>query len=165
MHRSEQPSILERYSSNYALFLLGLFVIVFYFIWVYLKAGPRLKRWTANLYVLIITSLVMLVAIEWGLRFFNPFGVEFFHILPYHMQGMVDHPSLGYRHPQSVEYMLGSNKVKINANGLRDEEIPFNKPEDEKRVLMLGDSVTFGWGVSQGCLLYTSDAADDDRIV
>ena len=46
--------------------------------------------------------------------------------------------------------MLGSNKVKINANGLRDEEIPFNKPEDEKRVLMLGDSVTFGWGVSQG---------------
>jgi len=150
MHRSEQPWILGRYSSGYAALLLGLFVIVLYFLWVFLKAGPRLQRWTGNLYVLLISSLVILLAIEWGLRAFNPFGVEFFDILPYHMQGMVDDSQLGYRHPRSVEYMLGKNQVKINAHGLRDEEIPFTKPEDEKRILVLGDSVAFGWGVSQG---------------
>jgi len=150
MHRSEQPWILGRYSTGYAVLLLGLFVIVIYFLWVLLKAGPRLQRWTSNLYVLLITSLVMLLAVEWGLRVFNPFGVEFFHILPYHMQGMVDDSRLGYRHPKSVEYMLGSNQVKINAHGLRDEEIPFTKLDDEKRILILGDSVVFGWGISQG---------------
>ena len=150
MHRSDGAWILGRYSSGYAAFLIALFVVVAYFFWVFWKAGPRLERWTANMYVLLVTSLVMLLAVEWGLRIFNPFGVEFFHILPYHMQGMVDDTRLGYRHPESVEYMLGSNLVKINAHGLRDEEIPFTKPDDEKRILVLGDSVTFGWGVSQG---------------
>lgn len=150
MHRSDGAWILGRYSTGYAAFLIGLFVIVAYFFWVFWKAGPRLKRWTANLYILLVTSLVMLLAVEWGLRIFNPFGVEFFHILPYHMQGMVDDTRLGYRHPVSVEYMLGSNLVKINAHGLRDEEIPYQKPDDEKRILVLGDSVAFGWGVSQG---------------
>ena len=66
------------------------------------------------------------------------------------MQGMVDDPQLGYRHPESVTYMLGDNQVTINAHGLRDEEIPYAKPDNEKRILVLGDSVTFGWGVSQG---------------
>ena len=129
MHRSDQPLILGRYSSSYAAFLIGLFVIVVYFFWVFWKAGPRLERWTANLYVLLVASLVMLLVVEWGLRIFNPFGVEFFDVLPYHMQGMVDDSQLGYRHPESVEYMLGNNQVKINAHGLRDEEIPFPKPE------------------------------------
>ena len=150
MHSSEQPWILGRYSSGYAVLLVGLFAIVAYFFWVLWKAGPRLERWTANLYVLLVTCLVMLLAVEWGLRVFNPFGVELFHILPYHMQGMADDSRLGYRHPESVEYMLGSKQVKINAHGLRDEEIPFAKPDDEKRILILGDSVTFGWGISQG---------------
>ena len=150
MHKSEQPWLLGRYSSGYAVLLLGLFAVVAFLLWVFWKAGPRLERWTANLYVLLISTLVMLLAVEWGLRIFNPFGVEFFHILPYHMQGMVNDSRLGYRHPESVAYLLGSNQVKINAHGLRDEEVPFAKPDDEKRILILGDSVTFGWGVSQG---------------
>jgi hypothetical protein len=66
------------------------------------------------------------------------------------MQGMVDDLRLGYKHPTSVTYMLGSNLITINAHGLRDEEIPYTKADGEKRVLVLGDSVTFGWGVSQG---------------
>jgi hypothetical protein len=39
---------------------------------------------------------------------------------------------------------------RLNSHGLRDDEIPYDKPAGEKRVLVLGDSVTFGWGVSQG---------------
>jgi hypothetical protein len=63
---------------------------------------------------------------------------------------MVDDPLLGYKHPDSVTYMLGADQVKINAHGLRDEDVPYVKSGDEKRLLVLGDSVTFGWGVSQG---------------
>ena len=150
MHKSEQPQLLGRYSFGYALLLLGLFAAAAYLFWVIWWAGPRLESWTANLYVLLISTLIVLLAVEWGLRTFNPFGVEFFHILPYHMQGMVDDPLLGYKHPKSVTYTLGADVVKLNAQGLRDEEVPYAKPSDEKRILVLGDSVTFGWGVSQG---------------
>jgi lysophospholipase L1-like esterase len=150
MHKSDEPQILNRYGFSYALLLLGLFVVVAYLFWVIFKGGPRLERWTANLYVFLLTTLIMLLLVEWGLRIFNPFGVEFFHILPYHMQGMVDDPQLGYKHPESVTYMLGASQVSINAHGLRDADIPYTKPDNEKRILVLGDSVTFGWGVSQG---------------
>ena len=150
IHKSDQPQILNRYSFSYVLLLLGLFVVVVCLSWMIFKGGPRLERWTANLYVFLVSTLIVLLLVEWGLRVFNPFGVEFFHILPYHMQGMVDDPQLGYRHPESVNYMLGDQQVTINAHGLRDEDIPFVKPDNEKRILMLGDSVTFGWGVSQG---------------
>jgi lysophospholipase L1-like esterase len=37
--------------------------------------------------------------------------------------------------------------VAINSAGLRDREYPPEKPPGMTRTLMLGDSVTFGWGV------------------
>jgi len=150
MHRSDQPQILGRYSLTYGLLLLGLLSAVVYLSWVFWRGGPRIESWTSNLYVLLISTSMVLLAVEWGLRAFNPFGVGFFHLLPYHMQGMLDDPRLGYRHPDSVTYMLGSKQVRINAHGLRDDEVPYNKPDGEKRILVLGDSVVFGWGVSQG---------------
>ena len=150
MHKSDQPQILNRYSSGYVLLLLGLFAVLAWLAWVIFRGGPRLERWTSNLYALLVSTVIVLLVVEWGLRAFNPFGVEFFHVLPYHMQGMVDDPTLSYRHPESVTYMLGDNQVTINANDLRDADIPYLKPANEKRILVLGDSVTFGWGVSQG---------------
>ena len=150
MHKSSHPQILGRYSLAYTVVLAALFATVFYLAWVFWKGGPRLIRWTGNLYALIFSTIIVLFSVEWGLRIFNPFGVEFFHNLPYHMQGMVDDPSLGYKHPGSVGYWLGTNRVELNSHGLRDDEIPYNKPAGEKRILVLGDSVTFGWGVSQG---------------
>ena len=150
MHKSDQPQILGRYSLSYALLLLGMFAALACLFWILIKGGPRLERWTANLYVFMVSMLIMLLVVEWGLRVFNPFGVEFFHLLPYHMQGMVDDPLLGYKHDKTISYMLGSRRVTINDHGLRDTDIPYVKPDNEKRILVLGDSVTFGWGVSQG---------------
>ncbi len=39
--------------------------------------------------------------------------------------------------------------VDINSHGLRDVEIPFQKPLNTVRILNLGDSVAMGWGVRQ----------------
>jgi hypothetical protein len=67
------------------------------------------------------------------------------------MQGMIDHATLGYVHPTSVQYSLGRNVVRLNSHGLRmDEDIAFEKRRGEQRVLVIGDSTAFGWGVSQG---------------
>jgi lysophospholipase L1-like esterase len=101
-------------------------------------------------YALLISTVVVLVGVEIGLRAINPWGIELFTILPYHMQGMVDHPRLGYVHPKSVSYFLGKNRVSLNSNGHRDDEMSVQKPPDERRILVLGDSATFGWGVDQG---------------
>lgn len=38
--------------------------------------------------------------------------------------------------------------VSINSNGLRDEEYQHEKPEGVYRILVIGDSLTFGWGVN-----------------
>jgi len=42
----------------------------------------------------------------------------------------------------------GAVEVRINQAGIRDrEEIGFDKPPGQRRVLCLGDSVTVGWGI------------------
>jgi len=38
-------------------------------------------------------------------------------------------------------------EVKTNSDGFRDDEYVHNKPENIKRVVSLGDSFTWGWGV------------------
>ena len=40
-----------------------------------------------------------------------------------------------------------STKIQINANGLRDQKYPFDKEDNVFRIIVIGDSMTFGWGV------------------
>jgi lysophospholipase L1-like esterase len=56
-------------------------------------------------------------------------------------------PEIGHEHKPGARAFLMGVDVAINANKLRDREIGFAKPAGVKRVLMLGDSLTFGWGV------------------
>jgi lysophospholipase L1-like esterase len=53
-----------------------------------------------------------------------------------------------YRHPSSSKAIYGDVIVTYNENGLRDGPI-LPKAEGEFRILALGDSITFGWGVPQ----------------
>ena len=58
-----------------------------------------------------------------------------------------DDPLIGHEHiPNKSAHLMGVN-ISINSNGLRDREISYQKDSDTTRVLMLGDSVTMGWGV------------------
>lgn len=150
LHKSSVPQILGRYSISYAILLTGIVLVVVLLGMVLWRQTPVLIRWAGNVYAFLISALIALGLAEAGLRVFRPWGIEYFHTLPYHMQGMVDHPQLGYVHPKSVSYELGTNRVELNSHGLRDEEVLYAKEPDERRVLVLGDSVTFGWGVNQG---------------
>jgi len=59
-----------------------------------------------------------------------------------------DIAELGHEHkPNSSANLLMGVPVSINSLGLRDREYSLTKPAGAVRVLMLGDSLTFGWGV------------------
>jgi lysophospholipase L1-like esterase len=58
-------------------------------------------------------------------------------------------PEIGHEHVPGSSARLMGHDVAINSAGLRDREIPEAKPDGATRVLMLGDSITFGWGVGQ----------------
>ncbi|MGE0472661.1 MAG: SGNH/GDSL hydrolase family protein [Nitrospirales bacterium] len=55
-------------------------------------------------------------------------------------------PGMGHEHVpnQSGTYM--GIPVSINSHGWRDQEYTLEKPSNVIRIMMLGDSVTFGWG-------------------
>ena len=57
-------------------------------------------------------------------------------------------PKIGHVHkPNSDATLMGVN-VKINSGGLRDKEYPLDHAQ-KYRIIFLGDSLTFGWGVEK----------------
>jgi lysophospholipase L1-like esterase len=51
-----------------------------------------------------------------------------------------------HHYPNKAGHYYGVS-VETNSLGLRDYEYSIEKPENMKRVIFLGDSFTFGWGV------------------
>lgn len=56
-------------------------------------------------------------------------------------------PGVGHEHRPNTAGVFMGVPVAINSAGLRDREYPQAKRPGVARILMLGDSVTFGWGV------------------
>lgn len=57
------------------------------------------------------------------------------------------YPGVGHEHRPGTSSFLMGVPVSINSLGLRDREVTVEKPQGVVRTLMLGDSLTFGWGV------------------
>lgn len=55
-------------------------------------------------------------------------------------------PRIGHLHRPGASARLMGVEVEINANGLRDRDYPIERVGGE-RIVFLGDSLTFGWGV------------------
>jgi lysophospholipase L1-like esterase len=100
---------------------------------------------------LLAASVVLLSgALEVGLR------VVFAHSLDFSMEMWkyavalkrpVADPRLSFAHIPSRSAFLMGVPVSINSRGLRDREYSLEKPSGVHRIVMLGDSTTFGWGV------------------
>lgn len=59
-----------------------------------------------------------------------------------------DDPKIGHEHtPNASAYLMGTD-VEINSDGLRDAEYSVERNE-KYRIAVLGDSLTFGWGVEK----------------
>lgn len=58
-------------------------------------------------------------------------------------------PLIGHVHAPNTQAHLMDVDVRINSDGLRDTEHATAR-DDRYRIIFLGDSLTFGWGVEQG---------------
>jgi len=102
----------------------------------------------ANAVVLVVTLIVLLVAAEITLR-------VVYH--PEFLGSVIQYdPILGWSlDPNSSLVSVDSQRdlryrIDVNPLGLRDRDVPFEKPEGRKRVLILGDSFVFGVGLNAG---------------
>lgn len=118
--------------------------------------NKRKREWVVNLGIVVVTVVLCLLAFEGVLRVTNlyfPIGGEKIEA----PEGNIFEADalLGSKHKPnsmlSVTFLHGSGHppgemiaFKINSKGLRDDEYDYNKPENTTRILLLGDSFTFG---------------------
>ena len=56
-------------------------------------------------------------------------------------------PAVGHEHRPGARARLMGVDVAISSQGLRDREFALQPPPGRTRIMMLGDSLAFGWGV------------------
>jgi lysophospholipase L1-like esterase len=116
------------------------------------QGGWRLIRNVLNKLALVAFSLLLVaLLLEVFLR------VAYYHSLDFSMEmwkyavamkRAVPDPNLSFVHEPNTHAFLMGQDVSINSLGLRDRELSPTKSPGVYRVLVLGDSTTFGWGVS-----------------
>jgi lysophospholipase L1-like esterase len=147
-YQSHTPVVFGRYSWSYVA-LLGLLVGVA------LALSLARSTWYLSLYQaragLVISGVSLFLSLgvlELGIRLVDPLGISYYELAGDYVRDKLPDDQLIFRHKPSWETRYGDVLVSYNERGLRDRPI-LQKGEDEYRVLALGDSVTFGWGVDQ----------------
>ena len=147
-HRSESPIVFGLYSWRYAC-LLGALVGVACTVSL-TKPSFLVKLWEARAKVFISgASLLLTICLaELGIRAIDAYGVSYYESVSDYMRNMEADSFRVYRHKASSEQRYGNVTVTYNERGLRDRPI-LPKGEGEFRILTLGDSIVYGWGVPQ----------------
>lgn len=146
-HVSSEPALFGRYSVTYFFLLIGILALLVAMLLAQLPAPYRRLYRVRHEIILVVSSLlVSLVVVEIALRMIDPLGISYFReSSKYHLDKIPD-PHLIYKHAPNIRKTYQGVTVTTNDLGLR-ERILKKKQPDELRVLLLGDSITFGCGV------------------
>jgi lysophospholipase L1-like esterase len=147
MHRSADATVLGRYSPGYLAILVVLVLTAAAMGG--MLVGPFRERTAgvrANVLAIAAGSVAALVVAEAVVRVADPIGISYYeHARAYHGDKIAD-ATRGFRHRPGLRATYGRTDVSINEIGLRDDPIA-PKADGEYRIVAVGDSVTFGWGV------------------
>jgi lysophospholipase L1-like esterase len=103
------------------------------------------------LLIRIATCVVIpLLVLEAAVRFVADDGMQFdLEMWKYARDVKVvsENPSIGHKHGPHRQATLMGVDVATNSRGLRDREFSFEREPGTLRIVMLGDSLTEGWGV------------------
>jgi len=108
--------------------------------WLYLKRF--------HLVALGMASLLGLGLLEVAIRVLDPLGISYYEETKRYRLEKIADPELIFAHRPNWSTEYESVAVSFNEFGFRDDPIQPRQP-DEFRILLLGDSVAFGWGVEQ----------------
>ncbi len=115
--------------------------------------APGSSLLTARLRMRIFAGLFIAAAtvalLEGSLRIFDPIGFIYFPESDRYFRNMVPDAAFGYIHTPDYRDTLQGVDVSVNSHGLRGPEFQLEKPMGVRRVMILGDSVVFGWGAPQ----------------
>ena len=110
------------------------------------------KKSIANLFLLFLGVLLCVAVLETGIRFLYPrfanYNLEMWRYIATLKEPTGD-PRLPFVHYPDREGVFYGITIKTNHSGFRGPEVACPKPEGLTRILMLGDSLVFGWGVPQ----------------
>ncbi len=97
-----------------------------------------------KLIVVLVTSLGCFLALEVGLRLFGKdrsYRGDGLMIVP------SDDPQRIFEMRPSYSVPFEGSLIQTNSAGFRDAEFALEKPQGTFRIAIVGDSVTFGWGL------------------
>jgi lysophospholipase L1-like esterase len=114
---------------------------------------PRWKRVSFSALAVLLALVIAFAGLEIGLRIYCAVkpnaDVEFFRYANL-MKSSASDSQVGFMHQPNTNLRLMGVDVAINSRGFRDVEHPQQKAPGTTRIALLGDSVTFGWGVQYG---------------
>ncbi len=148
MHVSFHARVLGRYSVPYSALLLAvagtsLATVLLHHPSFYRRVHK--VRWPAVL--VAAAAATLLVAAEIAVRVFDPLGISNDEETSKLWLDYVPDPLLVFRLPAHMRGTYQGVTISTNALGFRDRELE-RKQDGELRILLLGDSITFGYGVS-----------------
>jgi len=108
------------------------------------------REYLFGLVTAFICVVVIAVGIEGYVRLVVDNGMQFdLEMFKYarDVKMISPDPVIGHVHgPNRAAHLMGVD-VATNSKGLRDREIPYERKPGTLRIVMLGESATFGWGV------------------
>jgi len=116
-----------------------------------MKVHKKLRESLINTALVIASIFVSLLLIEAYFAVFNP-QLPVQNATRENEFNFFEYDSLlGWKNNPNAEGMFvtpnSTTLVKINSKGLRDKEYDYYKPEGTKRIIVLGDSFAWGYGV------------------
>lgn len=111
-----------------------------------------MKKVFANAALLAVTILVMAGVFEVACRTVVNTGLQYdIEMWKYAtaIKRIAADPAVGHEHTPGTSAHLMGHDVIINARGWRSREVAAEAPAGATRIMMLGDSIVFGWGVAQ----------------
>ncbi len=114
-------------------------------------ASARLRRILVFGAVAVLLPLSVVEALLWT---WDPLGQRYLVDIARLVDLHEPDPDCGYRLPPGLTVELQGVEIRSNAAGMRWRDMPSRAGRDGvQRVLVLGDSLVFGWGVAQEAIL------------
>lgn len=106
-----------------------------------------MKTFLHSLLILFIVLVVSELIVRFYLAFNLVYDVEMSRY-SIELKQVVPDSRIAHLHKPNKKVRLMGTDVVINSDGFRDKEYPIVR-SDRKRIVLIGDSITFGWGVDK----------------